>query len=98
MNLKATGISTSIVIVILAILTIWSELSKPLKDFLASLTGHHWTTKSVFSIILFILLYFVFVKTKDNSDIIKTTKIVIWTTIVITLTVFLFYIYEFFHG
>jgi len=40
-------------IVFVAVITIWAELSAPLKDWLKNFSGHHWTSKSIFSVLLY---------------------------------------------
>ena len=37
-------------IVFVAVITVWAELSVPLKDWLKNFSGHHWTSKSIFSV------------------------------------------------
>jgi len=96
-NIKALSLSTILVIAITAILTIWSELSSTLKTFLASLTGHHWVTKGVFSIILFVILALILSKTtKESKDIWPMAKLVGWITLLSTLAISLFYVWHFF--
>ena len=95
-NIKAISISTCTVIVVVTFLTIISELSSPFKSFLASLTGHHWVTKSVISVVLFFVLYFLLSKVEDNLDVLKEATIVIIVTILGSLTIFGFYVWHFF--
>lgn len=95
MKLKAMSNATSITILSIAVLTIWSELSKPFKTFLAGLTGHHWTSKGIISIILFLGLYFIFPKDNKNSNISKQISIVLWATIISTIIIFSFYSFHF---
>ncbi|MBI2096720.1 MAG: hypothetical protein HYT40_01000 [Candidatus Sungbacteria bacterium] len=40
-------------IIFVVVITIWAELSAPLKDWLKNFSGHHWTSKSIFSVILY---------------------------------------------
>lgn len=42
---------TSIVFVV--VITIWAEFNAPLKDWLKNFSGHHWTSKSIFSLALY---------------------------------------------
>lgn len=39
--------------VFVVVITIWAELSPTLKDWLKSVSGHHWTTKSIFTALIF---------------------------------------------
>lgn len=49
----ASTYSAILTIIFIVIITIWAEESAPLKDWLKNFSGHHWTTKSIFSLILF---------------------------------------------
>ena len=40
-------------IIFVVVITIWAELSAPLKDWLKNFSGHHWTSKSIFSVLLY---------------------------------------------
>ena len=42
-----------ITIIFVVVIVIWAELSAPLKDWLKSFSGHHWTSKSIFSVLLY---------------------------------------------
>ena len=59
-----------ITIIFVAVITIWAELSVPLKDWLKSFSGHHWTSKSIFSVLLYavaaIILYLSLQKHSDD--------------------------------
>lgn len=65
------AITTNIFVVII---TIWGELSAPLKDWLKNFSGHHWTSKSILSVLLYaataVIFYFIF----RNADETKTKK------------------------
>ncbi len=96
-NLKAMSLSTIIMIIVTVIITIFAELSKPFKDFLAGITGHHWVTKSLVAMLLFLILSFVFArKFKGEVDVWKETKRVIWTAIIGTILIFGFFVLDFF--
>ncbi|MBT3643000.1 hypothetical protein HN604_03950 [archaeon] len=85
--------------VFVLITTLWSELSSSYKSFLTGVTGHHWVTKSVFSIILFFGLYLL-LPCKDNKSEkdapLKAAKTIFWTVTIISLIIFLYYIFHFF--
>ncbi|MCR4278385.1 MAG: hypothetical protein NUV81_00575 [bacterium] len=42
-----------ITIIFVVVITIGAELSASLKDWLKSFSGHHWTSKSIFSVLLY---------------------------------------------
>jgi hypothetical protein len=52
-SISFAGIVT---IVALTVITILGEVSDPLMKFMTSITGHHWVTKNIFSVILFLAL------------------------------------------
>ena len=59
----AFALSASVTFIFNTLLA-WVKDSVPaLNSFMASLTGHHWTTHSLFDLIVFIGLGFVFLKT-----------------------------------
>ena len=50
------GWAVAITILFTSLLVVVKEMSKGLKDGLASMLGHHWTTHGVVTIILFVVL------------------------------------------
>jgi hypothetical protein len=91
--------ATQASIIIITVLTVWAEFSKPLKDFLAAVTGHHWVTKGFFSLLVFIILYIVLSRFSEHievqearSEIMRTITI----TIVCGLALLLFFTWHFF--
>ena len=58
----------------MVVITVWAELSVPLKDWLKIFSGHHWTSKSIFSVLLYavatIILYVL--PNKHGQDRLKT--------------------------
>lgn len=59
-----------ITIIFVVAITIFAELSVPLKDLLKNFSGHHWTSKSIFSVLLYAacttLLYLLLPKQSAN--------------------------------
>lgn len=51
----ASAYAATLTIIFVVVITIWAELAVPLKDWLKTFSGHHWTSKSILSV----LLYFV---------------------------------------
>ena len=69
LNIKSLNYSTILTLCLVVVLTLLSELSNSLKTFLTNITGHHWVTKSVLSLIFFVVIYFLISKTvKDWAD------------------------------
>lgn len=97
-NIKSMSISTIAVIIAITIITLYGELSSTFKDFLKNITGHHWTSKSIISIIIFFGLYFFLVKSDDDLDVFKEACIVSIITILASLIIFGFYLWHFLFG
>ena len=93
MNSKAVNLSVIFAIISITIMTILAELSKSFKDFLTQLTGHHWISKSLISLIIFFIIYLslrgIKPKLKDNN--IYYTIIL---TIVLSIIILLFFTIE----
>ena len=66
--IKSSANSAAFTILFVTILTIWAEFSMPLKDWLKSISGHHWTTKSIFSAIFFLATLIVFYLVNRSSS------------------------------
>ena len=96
-NIRAMGASVVLTIILIVIMTIYAELSESFKEFLKSLTIHHWVSKGVVSFIFFIALYFIVSSSiSKKEDIKKSVELVITFTILGSLAIFGFYLYEFF--
>lgn len=48
-RIYASSVAAIISIIFVVVITIWADLFPPLKAWLKSVSGHHWTTKSWFS-------------------------------------------------
>lgn len=80
-------------IVFVVVITIWAELSAPLKNWLANFSGHHWTSKSIFSALVYAVAtgVFYFLPQKSVDDCFKSTLgyLVVFTALgVIALALF----------
>ena len=51
----ASAYAAILTIIFVVVITIWTELAAPLKDWLKAFSGHHWTSKSIFSILLYLI-------------------------------------------
>ena len=58
--------------------------------------GHHWIGKSVLSVILFALLYFLFAKFGNDKFTLKDLWWLIGVTVVSGLAIVIFYVLHFF--
>ena len=88
------GLSFAITSIVSSLLVILKETFETLKDFMASLTGHHWITQGVFTILLFVILGFVL--SKDNIvkkvTILRLQSITIISALLGPLIIFVFYL------
>ena len=74
-----------------AILTVAAERSPAVKNFLAGLTGHHWTSKSIIALALFFVVSFVFAGKTDPDNLTGPVKAVMVSAMAATLVIFVFY-------
>ena len=86
-------------VIFITLLTIIGELFPPLKTLLKDAHHHHWVGKGIWATILFVIVasVYYFIKKIDTSD--STTRFMralAWTLIFSALTLFLFFVYEFF--
>ncbi|KXG44405.1 hypothetical protein TEPIDINF_001954 [Tepidibacillus infernus] len=83
------GIAFAVANIFNAVLMIFKEMVTPFKDWMASLTGHHWATHGVFTIGLFLILGFILSK-KDLSAKYNATKLMnmaIWSAVIGTVLI-----------
>lgn len=52
-RIYASSVAAIISIIFVVVITIWVDLAPALKDWLKSVSGHHWTTKSWFTIAVY---------------------------------------------
>ena len=96
-KIAAAAWAANITIVAMVAIIIIAEYVAPFKDFLKSVTGHHWVTKSLFEAILFVALFLVIgivskKKKKEEVRVVLSTAI---TAVVSYLVLFGFYIIRF---
>ncbi len=49
----ASAVAAKLAVVFAVVITIWAELTPALKTWLASLSGHHWTSKSLLTLLIY---------------------------------------------
>ena len=49
----SSAVAAIVSVTFTVVVTIWGELSVSLKNWLADFSGHHWTSKSIFSALLY---------------------------------------------
>jgi hypothetical protein len=81
-----------------SLLTIAKDLHAPLKDWMKSLTTHHWVTHGIFVIVLFFFLAFIFDKQKTGKKMTadQLSNWVIYGTILSGIILVGFYVFEVF--
>lgn len=95
-NTTALSRSTIATIVLIDVLTIAGEIFKPFKTLLTNGTGHHWVTKSIASLLFFLLLYAVLTRVhEDTQDAERQTRAVLVTTLVNGLALLAFFVWHF---
>jgi len=77
------GVSFLVASIFNALLIITKETFAPVKNWMKSLSGHHWTTHGIFVIVLFIVLGYILSKTdlEKKIDADKTSGMVIAGTV-----------------
>ncbi len=89
----ASALSATLTAVFVTVLTIVAELNPAVKDWLKSLSGHHWTSKSILSIVLYIVAFGLCYALKHHIDARKvgiSIKLAIWSA-VLGIIVLLFF-------
>src|SRR3989344_1699062 len=95
----ASSVSASITAIVTIVVTIWAELSVPFKDGLKNISGHHWVTKSLFLIVVYLLVLFLVYSLSKNvsRDKIRGSLYrLIFISILGSFTILGFYIWHFF--
>jgi hypothetical protein len=87
-------------VIFATIATIMSELSHGFKDWLAEVSGHHWTTKSIFTMLVFVVVFILVRLTKKNDvssfELGRTIGRAILITILGTLAIVGFFVWHFY--
>jgi hypothetical protein len=65
----AYGLSLAIVSVVNSLLVLLKEMSEGVHAWMARLTGHHWVTHSIFIVLLFVLLGWLFGRINEGRGI-----------------------------
>lgn len=95
----ASTLATSVAVVFATIITIWSELSSSFKASLTGFSGHHWTTKSIFVMLVYVIVAISIhslVKDVSVSNARKNLVNLVWITIVGFVVIFAYYIWHFY--
>lgn len=97
-NIKSLSRSVILTIVLITTMTIWADMSKPFKDLLVKITGHHWTAKGLIASLFFIIVYFILSKfyNDEGVNVGRETYYVITSAVLGGLAILIFYIWHFF--
>ena len=104
-RIAAFYLAAIITVVVIGSMIIIHEESSEFKDFLISLTGHHWLTKSVFAIILFPILSGIFYTVFSSEKIrerLKADNVWLWTVLTVAVSIifilacFVLYIFHYY--
>lgn len=98
-TIYAASLAAIITVITLVVVTIWAELSESFKEFLKSLTGHHWLTKSYLIVVIFFLAFWLFSALVKNPNPAKVRFSLVLLELAIILGVLSllgFYAYEYF--
>lgn len=98
-TIYAASLAANVTVIALVVVTIWAELSESFKEFLKSLTGHHWLTKSWLVAILFLLVFWLaLLAVKDPAPAKTRFSLVLLelVTVLGVLSLLGFYAYKYF--
>ncbi|OGO06268.1 MAG: hypothetical protein A2Y73_02955 [Chloroflexi bacterium RBG_13_56_8] len=87
----AVLMSAAITIAVVGSMIIIHERDTGFKAFLNMITGHHWVTKSVFTVILFplfsIIFYFI-IRSEKAQKALKANDLWFWSLVLMAITLF----------
>lgn len=97
--LKSITFSAIIAIIFVAAITIIADLIPPIKDWLKNTFTHHWVGKSILSVLIFFVFYFIFYYVPSKSDqtierLNKSLNYLFWASIFSSLAIIVFFIWE----
>lgn len=90
----ASSLSAALAAAFVTVITIAAERSVPLKTWLAGLSGHHWTSKSILSLALYAVALFLCYALFRNVDAQKVRRgiaLAVWSAVLGSFTLLLFY-------
>ncbi len=95
---KALAHATSITLALIVVLTLWGELSEEFEDFLKGVTGHHWVTKGIASLVVFAVAYLVLSRTEKDDDDEGAALGALWTAVIGVAVILGFFLWHFLGG
>ena len=92
--ITASAYAAITAIVFVVVITVWAELSAPLKDWLKNFSGHHWTSKSIFSAAVYAVVTLVFyasLRGAGESTVRRLLILLLWSVVLGTSILTLFF-------
>ena len=83
----ASALAAIVTIIFVVVITIWTDLSIPLKNWLKNFSGHHWTSKSIFSALLYMAATVIFYWSFRNPSEVVLRKLLVFLLVFIVLGV-----------
>ena len=94
----SSSISSIVTVIFTVIITILAEFSDPLKTVLKNISGHHWTTKSIFVAIIYLgvltLIYSV-CKNPSKSKVKGALSALILVSVLGSLSILSFFVWHY---
>lgn len=90
----ASSISAILSAIYVVVITIWAEKAPTLKTWLAEFSGHHWTSKSIFSIAIYFagLIVFYLIPRQITPTLVKKyLKLTILVAFIGSIAIFAFF-------
>ncbi len=95
----SSAFSAIITIVFVVVIVIWAELFPPLKVWLKNFSGHHWTSKSILSVLLYTLgtiVLYLFPNKYSEDHLKRALVFLLIFTLLGTITLTLFFTAHYF--
>ena len=68
-------------VLFVVVITIWADLAPALKDWLKSVTGHHWVTKSLGVVLVYLVALFLFYVFGKEGNTRRALNLLIFVTV-----------------
>ncbi len=79
-------VSAAITIFLTGCLIIFHDLSPGFREFLATLTGHHWLSVSLITVVLFLLSSGLLLGSKNARKVLRAHDAGLWSAVLIAVT------------
>jgi hypothetical protein len=95
-SIRSLAYASHAAIWFVTLITVAAERSAAVKSFLAGLSGHHWTAKSIIALLLFFATALIFANKEDPQDVGGLITAVLASAILGALAIFVFYLLHFY--